>query len=116
MGMDEASPIDLVEDATLDFSLGDEEVAEAKLIKASELAPDCIDVWRALAEVRLARRDLPGALVACQKALELEPEDLTAKVSLSRILVAMGDKEGAEKATAEARILGWKEESNEDGD
>jgi hypothetical protein len=35
---------------------------------------------------------------------------LTSKVSLSRILVAKGDKEGAEKATAEARILGWKEE------
>ena len=47
--------------------------------------------------------------ILCEKALEIAPEDLTAKVSLSRILVAKGDKEGAEKATAEARILGWKE-------
>jgi hypothetical protein len=42
--------------------------------------------------------------------LAIAPDDLTAKVSFSRILVAEGDKEGAEKATAEARILGWKEE------
>ncbi|SVD22518.1 uncharacterized protein METZ01_LOCUS375372, partial [marine metagenome] len=53
-------------------------------------------------------------LAACEKALEVKPDDLTAKVSLSRILVAMGDKEGAEKATAEARVLGWKEELQED--
>ena len=112
--MDEVNPSDLVEEATLDFSLGEEEVADGKLVRASELAPDCVDVWRALAEVRLARRDLEGALVACEKALEVEPEDLTAKVSLSRILVAMGDKGGAEKATAEARVLGWKEELQED--
>ena len=111
--MDEVNPIDLVEEATLDFSLGEEEAAEGKLVKAVELAPDCVDVWRALAEVRLARQDLPGALTACEKALEVEPEDLTSKVSLSRILVAMGDKEGAEKATAEARVLGWKEELQE---
>ena len=111
--MDEVNPIDLVEEATLDFSLGEEEAAEGKLLRASELAPECVDAWRALAEVRLARQDLPGALTACEKALEVEPEDLTAKVSLSRILVAMGDKEGAEKATAEARVLGWKEELQE---
>ena len=112
--MDEVNPIDLVEEATLDFSLGEEKAAEDKLVRALELAPDCVDAWRALAEVRLARRDLEGALAACEKALEVAPEDLTAKVSLARILVAMGDKEGAEKATAEARVLGWKEELQED--
>ena len=112
--VEDAEAIDLVEEATLDFSLGEEEAAEGKLVRASELAPECVDAWRALAEVRLARQDLPGALTACEKALEVEPEDLTAKVSLSRILVAMGDKEGAEKATAEARVLGWKEELQED--
>ena len=112
--MVEVNPHDLVEEATLDFSLGEEEAAERKLMSAVELSPDCLDAWRALAEVRLARRNLEGALAACEKALEVEPEDLTAKVSLSRILVAMGDKEGAEKATAEARVLGWKEELRED--
>jgi Tfp pilus assembly protein PilF len=108
--MEDVNPIDMVEEAILDFSLGDEEIAEDKLMKAVKLDSDCLDAWRALAEVRLARQDLTGAHAACEKALVIAPEDLTAKVSLSRILVAKGDKEGAEKATAEARILGWKEE------
>tara|TARA_B100001123_G_C14780779_1_gene816489 strand:- start:172 stop:513 length:342 start_codon:yes stop_codon:yes gene_type:complete len=108
--MEDVDPIDLVEEATLEFSLGDENAAENKLLQVVDLAPDCLDAWRALAEVRLALADFPGAHAACLKALELDPKDLTAKVSLSRILVSMGDKEGAEKATAEARILGWQEE------
>ena len=108
--MEDVNPIDLVEEAILDFSLGEEEIAEDKLMKAVKSDSDCLDAWRALAEVRLARQDLSGAHAACEKALVIAPEDLTSKVSLSRILVAKGDKEGAEKATAEARILGWKEE------
>ena len=111
--MENFDPIDLVEEAILDFSLGEEEVTEGKLMNAVNLDRDCLDAWRALAEVRLARQDLTGAHTACEKALVIAPEDLTAKVSLSRILVAKGDKEGAEKATAEARILGWKEELKE---
>ena len=108
--MENVNPIDLVEEAILDFSLGEEGIAEDKLMKAVQSDSECLDAWRALAEVRLARQELSGALAACEKALSIAPEDLTAKVSLSRILVAKGDKEGAEKATAEARILGWKEE------
>ena len=108
--MENVNPIDLVEEAILDFSLGEEGIAEDKLMKAVQSDSECLDGWRALAEVRLARQELSGALAACEKALSIAPEDLTAKVSLSRILVAKGDKEGAEKATAEARILGWKEE------
>jgi Flp pilus assembly protein TadD len=46
----------------------------------------------------------------CRRALKLEPEDLSLMVSLARILVRKGDKEGAEDATSKARILGWKEE------
>ena len=45
-------------------------------------------------------------------------EDLTSTVSLARILVKKGDKEGAEEASAKARVLGWKEElaqENEEG-
>ena len=39
----------------------------------------------------------------------IDSEDLTLMVSLARILVK-GDKEGAEEASAKARVLGWKEE------
>ena len=41
---------------------------------------------------------------ACLKALEINSEDLTSMVSLARILVKK-DKEGAEEASAKARIL-----------
>jgi hypothetical protein len=37
-------------------------------------------------------------------------------VSLARILVKRGDKEGAEDASSKARILGWKEELASDLD
>ena len=40
-------------------------------------------------------------------------DDLTSVVSLARILVQKGDKEGAE-VVAKARLLGWKEELSEE--
>ena len=49
----------------------------------------------------------------CNRALAVDKKDLTSMVSLARILVKKGDKDGAEKASGEARILGWKEELSE---
>jgi Flp pilus assembly protein TadD len=63
----------------------------------------------------LEKRDLDGAESACRSALAVNENDLTSMVSLARILVAKGDKEGAEKASADARILGWKDELAQDG-
>ena len=67
---------------------------------------------RAVAEVLLASqltRLMQPSLFA-GSALQLEPDDLASLVTLARILVKKGDKEGAEDASAKARILGWKEE------
>ena len=114
MIMEDAEAIDLVEEATLDFSLGDEDVALERLGRVLEHAPGCFEAWRASAEVGLATGDSAGALSACERAVELRSEEVTAWITLSRVLVAMGDKEGAETAAAKARILGWKEELRED--
>ena len=46
----------------------------------------------------------------------INENDLASNVSLARILVAQGDKEGAEEASAKARILGWKDELAQDGE
>ena len=46
----------------------------------------------------------------------LNNDDLASTVSLARILVAQGDKNGAEEASAKARILGWKDELAQNGD
>jgi len=99
-----------VEDATLEFSLGEDELAAQKLGQLLAEVPDCYDGWLALTEVQLARRDLDAALKAGERALALDPEDIHIHTSLSRIWVEKGDKEKAEHHGAQARMLGWKDE------
>ena len=112
--------IDLMEtdkrvgDAILAYSLGEDQKAEALLLETLEENSFCIDALRALAEVYLSVGKLAEAETSCRKALAIDPHDLSLVVSLARILVRKGDKEGAEEATAQARILGWKEELAED--
>ena len=99
-----------LEDAILAFTLGETEDALIILSSLTELQPESIDVWRALAEILLSVGKIDEAEKACLKALAINSEDLTSMVSLARILVKKGDKEGAEEASAKARVLGWKEE------
>ena len=108
--MNEDQIRDAVEEATLDFSLGEDELAAQKLENLLTEVPDHYDGWLALTEVQLARRDLDAALEAGEKALALEPEDIHIHTSLSRIWVEKGDKEKAEYHGAQARMLGWKDE------
>lgn len=103
-----------INQAVLEFTLGEEDNAEHALVGILDESPGNPNALRALAEVRLAKGDLDGAEGACRSALEHNPNDLTSTVSLARILVAKGDKEGAEKASADARILGWKDELAQD--
>ena len=105
-----------LEDAILAFTMGEHEDALKILNKLSSVNSNSVDVWRALAEVQLSADNLDEAEYACKKAIDLQPEDLTSMVSLARILVKKGDKEGAESASAKARLLGWKEELAEEID
>ncbi|MDA8990742.1 tetratricopeptide repeat protein [Opitutales bacterium] len=99
-----------LEDAILAFTLDDTDEALRILHELASRNPDSVDVWRALAEVELSTGKLEEAENACRKAIQLDAEDLTSMVSLARILVKKGDKEGAEEASSKARVLGWKEE------
>ena len=105
-----------LEDAILAFTMGEHEDALTILNRLSYENSNSVDVWRALAEVQLSLENLDEAESACKKAIDLQPEDLTSMVSLARILVKKGDKEGAESASAKARVLGWKEELAEEMD
>lgn len=105
-----------LEDAILAFTMGEHEDALTILNRLSSENSNSVDVWRALAEVQLSLENLDEAESACKKAIDLQPEDLTSMVSLARILVKKGDKEGAESASAKARVLGWKEELAEEMD
>ena len=104
----------LIEDAIFAFSIGEDEKAEKILFGVVEENKKCLEAFRALAEVSLSLDKLQQAEEACRSALAINPEDLTSVGSLARILVRRGDKDGAEEASAKARILGWKEELAEE--
>jgi len=101
---------DQIDDATLDFTLGDSEAALAKLTALAERHPDAFGVWHALTEVYYAEGDYDTALEAAERAHALSPEDIHINTSLSRIWVERGDKDKAEHFGAQARMLGWKDE------
>jgi hypothetical protein len=75
-----------------------------------------LDALRAISEVFLSLNELDLSESFCRRALAIDSEDLTSVVSLARVLVKKGDKDGAEEASAKARILGWKEELASDSE
>jgi tetratricopeptide (TPR) repeat protein len=106
----------LVEEATFDFTMGENEEALRKLRLAIELDNGCFDAWHAMAEVYFSMRQWDDALAAGEKALALRPDDLHINTSLSRIWMEKGDKKQAEHFGAQARILGWKVQLAEGSD
>lgn len=99
----------LIEEATFDFTMGEDAMAVAKLERALEIDPESAAAWHALAEIHFSARRFPQALTAAEKAHALQPDDIFINTSLSRIWMENGNKEMAEKYGAEARMLGWKD-------
>jgi tetratricopeptide (TPR) repeat protein len=99
----------LIEDATLDFSLGDGEAALQKLDDVLERDGGSFDAWLARAEVLFSLGRHDEALQAAQQAHALRSGDIHVNTSLSRIWLELGSKEKAEHFGAQARILGWKD-------
>lgn len=108
--MTDTSIQDQIDDATFDFTMGDGPTAISKLLKVVEAHPQCFEAWHALTEVYFSEKQLDDALKAGETALELKSNDVHVNTSLSRIWVAMGNKERAEHFGAQARMLGWKNE------
>lgn len=100
----------LIEDATLDYTLGEHEAALAKLGRATTAAPDSFAAWHALAEVNFHLRRFDDALAAAGRAHVLQPDDLFINTTLSRIWMEKGDKTRAEHFGARAKVLGWKDQ------
>ena len=100
----------LIEEATADYALGDNEAALAKLAQATAVAPDSFEAWHALAEVNFSVRRLDAALAAAERAHALRPSDLFINTTMSRIWMERGDKPKAEHFGAQAKIAGWKEQ------
>lgn len=100
----------VVEDATLDFTLGEIESALDKIHSVLAQDPNHFSALHALTEILYSEKDFEGAKAAAEKAAELEPEDVYIQTSLSRIWLELGSKEKAEHHGAQARLLGWKKE------
>mgnify|MGYP001190879801 CR=1 FL=1 len=101
---------DQIDDATLDFTLGESGAAISKLSQLKQTHPESFGVWHALAEIYFSEGDYDAALQAGERALELCPNDIHINTSLSRIWVERGNKDKAEHFGAQARMLGWKDE------
>jgi predicted Zn-dependent protease len=108
--MNDTSLQDQIDEATLDFTLGDSETAITKLSALVEAQPDSFGAWHALTEIHFSEGDYDAALSAGEKALSLDSDDVHINTSLSRIWVERGDKDKAEHFGAQARMLGWKDE------
>ena len=104
----------LIEDATFDFTMGDDSSAVVKLKRALEMDAGSFEAWHALAEVHFSARRFKEALAAAERAHALRSDDIFINTSLSRIWMENGNKEQAEKFGARARILGWKDELKQD--
>jgi cytochrome c-type biogenesis protein CcmH/NrfG len=100
----------LIEDATFDYTMGDNEAALAKLVRATTAAPGSFEAWHALAEVNFNLRNYDAALLAAESAHQLQPGDLFINTTLSRIWMEKGDKAKAEHFGAQAKIQTWKEQ------
>jgi len=100
----------IIEEATLDFTLGENETALKKLEQALEINPQSFEALHAKTEVLFSDRKLEDALQAAEAALKICPEDIHINISLSRIWVELGDKQKAEHYNAQARMLGWKDQ------
>ena len=100
----------LIEDATFDYTMGDNEAALAKLAHATTAAPGSFEAWHALAEVNFNLRRFDAALAAAESAHALSPGDLFINTTLSRVWMEKGDKAKAEHFGAQAKIQTWKDQ------
>jgi len=100
----------LVEEATFDYTMGDNDAALTKLARATAAAPDSFEAWHALAEVNFSLRRFDAALVAAEAAHRVRPADLFINTTLSRIWMEKGDKAKAEHFGAQAKIQSWKDQ------
>jgi predicted Zn-dependent protease len=106
----------LIEDATFDHAMGEEETALAKLDRATAAAPDSFEAWHAAAEINFSLRRFDAALAAAEQAHALRPGDLFINTSLSRIWMEKGDKARAEHFGAQAKIQTWREQLQNPGE
>ncbi len=81
------------------------DLAEALLDHAVGLAPSFAQAYALRGAIRLQTDDAPGAIADFSHAVELETRQFDARIALSEIMLASGDKRGAYDMLQEA--LQW---------
>ena len=81
--------------AKINIAQGDDDLAEASLLKAIELQSDYPDAYRMLVQLYLKNNSLDNALYNLQQMLENDPEDVRALMTMSMIYEQKSDLENA---------------------
>jgi len=71
--------------------------ARVQLLSAAKYKADRVDVWRALVGVEERLKSGPSVFQDLRRVVELDPNDLDARVKLARIMVAGGAADAALK-------------------
>lgn len=93
--------------------------AIAAFERATAVDATYIDAWHGIARACFEAREvdpslLDKAIFAATKAVELDPDDVTAYSTLSQVYVFKGDKDTAEHWGGKARVAGWKQQLTRD--
>lgn len=88
-------------------AMGELETAADHFKKATELDPKSFDAWHSLAMAYMKLLKYPEAVQAGIKAVEINPNDQFARVSLSMYFQRNGQIPEAEAEAAKAKILSW---------
>jgi len=91
--------------ARLHSSQGDEAKADALVEQATKASPDEARPYLILSAHRDRKGDLPGALEAARKAVEVEPEHEDARLRVAEVMIEIGVKQEDDTQIAEGREL-----------
>ena len=101
----------IYDEAMLEFSKGEYDVAIGKLKNVLEKQPDHFDAQLALGMAYYRKGDYTTAIAEGQKAERLKPHDQLVHTNLSLFFMKAGDKKTAEHHGLQARISSWREEN-----
>jgi tetratricopeptide (TPR) repeat protein len=99
-------PLDLIYAlARVYQSRGNEEKADELIQRATEAAPDEARPFLVLSSYRGRQGDLPAALAAADRAVELDPDDDAARLRKAEVLIEIGFREDEPEKVTEGRAL-----------
>ena len=89
------------------IAVGELEKAAGHFKKATEMDPSHFEAWHSLGMALMKLQKYTEAIEAGKKAVELNPNDQLARVSLSMFFQRNRQIPEAEAEAAKAKILGW---------